>query len=292
MNKAAIRSLVVILVCVLIAFLIAKANEPYSISLNGYSLYLLLGMLAFVINWVAFIPAYKMQTEHFYDLTGSMTYLSIMIIALIFGDVWDNPRAILLITLSCIWSIRLGSFLFLRIKKDGKDSRFDDIKPVASRFLMTWTLQALWVFLTLAAALAVITSVNQVALGIYGVIGLIVWIFGITIEVIADQQKRAFKKDPKNKGRFISSGLWAYSRHPNYFGEITLWIGVFIICIPVLQGWQWTTIISPIFVYLLITKVSGVNKLEKIADKRWGGEPAYEAYKQRTSELLLMPPKK
>ncbi len=291
MNKAVIKSSVVIIISVLIAFLMSWANAAYSIQIDNISLYLLLGCLAFVINWVAFIPAYILQTEHFYDLTGSLTYLSMLIISLMVGDVWDNPRALLLIGMAGIWSIRLGSFLFMRIRKDGKDSRFDEIKPVFSRFLVAWTLQALWVFLTLAAALAVITSQYQVELGLFAIIGSCIWLFGFVVEVVADQQKRAFKKDPANKGRFISSGLWAHSRHPNYFGEITLWVGVFIICIPVLQGWQWATIISPIFIYLLITKVSGVDKLEKIADKRWGGDPDYEAYKARTPELFLSPTK-
>ena len=122
-------------------------------------------------------------------------------------------------------------------------------------------------------------------------IGFLIWMVGFGIEVIADNQKSQFKKDPENKGKFISTGLWAYSRHPNYFGEITLWTGIFIICIPALQGWQWATIISPIFVYLLLTKMSGVNMLEEIADKRWGGQADYEAYKARTSVLVLRPKK-
>jgi len=289
MNIAVLKSIAVILGSVLIAFLVATANSAYSIQVNGWSLYLLLGCVAFLINWIAFIPAYFLQTEHFYDLTGSLTYLSILIIALTMGDLWDNPRALMLIGMVGIWSIRLGSFLFMRIKKDGDDSRFDEIKVDFFRFLVAWTLQALWVFLTLAAALAVITSEHQVSMGIFMLLGFTIWLFGFVVEVIADQQKRAFKDDPKNKGRFISSGLWAHSRHPNYFGEITLWIGVFVICIPVLQGWQWATIISPIFVYLLITKISGVEKLEKSADKKWGGDPDYEAYKARTPVLFLSP---
>jgi len=291
MTKITIRSIVIVVVSLLIATLVSKANEQFSVHLGDYSLYWILGGVAFLVNWLAFIPAYKFQTEHYYDLTGSITYLTVLLTAVIFGNALSDPRALLVSLLACVWTLRLGSFLFFRIKRAGSDTRFDEIKPVFSRFFAAWTLQGLWVFITLAAALAVITSTNRVPLDAFALIGFLVWLFGFSIEVIADQQKSAFKNNPENKGRFISTGLWAYSRHPNYFGEITLWTGVFIICIPALQGWQWVTIISPIFVYLLLTKVSGVNMLEDIADKRWGGQADYEAYKSRTSVLLLRPQK-
>ena len=291
MNTIQIRSLVIILVAILIATLLALATAPYSVQVCDYSLYAVLGVLAFVIQWIAFIPAYKFQTEHFYDLTGSFTYLSVIVCAYLFSNASNNPRATLLCLICIVWAIRLGSFLFIRIRKDGKDGRFDEIKPLWYRFLGAWTLQGLWVFVTLAAALAVITSKKNVPLDIFAYLGLGVWLFGFVIEVIADQQKRLFRKNSDNKGRYITTGLWAWSRHPNYFGEIALWTGVFIICIPVLQGWQWATLISPIFVYLLLTRMSGVNMLEEIADKRWGGEEAYEKYKKDTSVLMLRPPR-
>lgn len=291
MNKITIRSILIVVFSLLIAFLLSKANQDYSVKVGGYSLYLLLGGIAFLVNWLAFIPAYKFQTEHYYDITGSFTYLTVIILAFILGNAVSHPRAILLTVLVCIWTIRLGSFLFFRIKKAGSDTRFDEIKPVFSRFFGAWTLQGLWAFVTLAAALAVITSTKRVPIDAFASIGFLIWMVGFGIEVIADNQKSQFKKDPENKGKFISTGLWAYSRHPNYFGEITLWTGIFIICIPALQGWQWATIISPIFVYLLLTKMSGVNMLEEIADKRWGGQADYEAYKARTSVLVLRPKK-
>ncbi|MGD8865403.1 MAG: DUF1295 domain-containing protein, partial [Anaerolineales bacterium] len=106
----------------------------------------------------------------------------------------------------------------------------------------------------------------------------------------ADAQKSRFKADPNNEGDFISSGLWAWSRHPNYFGEIMLWIGVALIAAPVLRGWQWVTMISPVFVTLLITQVSGVPMLEKRADETWGGQEDYEQYKKNTPVLIPRPP--
>lgn len=289
MNKTTLRSFIVISVSLLVAFFLAKMNEPYVNRLNGFSLYFIAGVIAFMVNWIAFIPAYIFQSEHYYDITGSFTYLSLLVFAFVSGELSGNYRALILCALVSIWTLRLGMFLFSRIQTSGKDSRFDSIKPVFSRFWTAWTLQALWVFLTLSATLAVLTSVKQVPLGPYAIIGVILWLIGFAIEVIADRQKTAFKKNPNNAGRFISSGLWAHSRHPNYFGEILLWTGIFIICIPVLQGTQWFTMISPIFVFLLLKYVSGINMLEKIADSRWGGQENYENYKANTSELILMP---
>ena len=199
-------------------------------------------------------------------------------------------RALLVAGMVVIWACRLGIFLFTRIRRDGKDDRFDEIKTNPIRFFLTWTLQGLWVVLTAACALAIITGGDQAPMGVIGWLGALIWLFGFTIEVVADKQKSAFKKDPANAGRFISSGLWSWSRHPNYFGEMLLWFGVAVMAIPVLQGWQWVCLISPVFVYALIAHVSGVNQLEAKADRKWGQDPAYLVYKRNTSELVLRPP--
>jgi steroid 5-alpha reductase family enzyme len=244
--------------------------------------------LAFAIQWLAFIAAYLLQTESFFDLTGSLTYISVTAIAVLLSPVVDG-RSILLLGLVVVWAARLGTFLFRRIRRAGKDARFDEIKPSFLRFLNTWTLQGLWVTFTLAAALAAITTTTRKELDPFAAIGFLVWVFGFSFEVAADTQKSRFRADPKNKGRFIHTGLWAWSRHPNYFGEIVLWVGVAIITLPVLRGWQWVTLISPAFVALLITRISGVPILEKQADERWGGQEEYEAYKERTPVLIPRP---
>jgi steroid 5-alpha reductase family enzyme len=148
----------------------------------------------------------------------------------------------------------------------------------------------LWVTLTLAAALAAITTTNRKGLGLCALVGTLVWVFGFAIEAAADAQKSRFRTDPENKGKFINTGLWSWSRHPNYFGEIVLWVGVAIIALPVLQGWQWVTLISPVFVALLLTRISGVPILERRADEKWGGQEDFEAYKERTPVLIPRPP--
>ena len=155
---------------------------------------------------------------------------------------------------------------------------------------MAWTIQGLWVLLTAAAALAAITGGVRESLGVAGIAGIVVWLIGMTIEIVADRQKSAFRNNPANDGKFINVGLWAWSRHPNYFGEILLWTGMAIVAVPVLQGWQWATLISPLFVTFLLVKVSGIPLLEQKADKRWGGQVDYEEYKRRTPILVLKPP--
>ena len=275
-------------IVILIGVGLALAGSQGGASAFGIAIFALAVGLAFVIQWLAFIPAFVQQSEKFYDLTGSFTYITVTLLAVILSPEVDG-RSILLLVLVVIWAGRLGTFLFRRIQKAGKDERFDEIKPSFFRFLLTWTVQGLWVSFTLAAAMAAITTTTRRDLGWVALIGGLVWLFGFGMEVIADMQKSRFRADPANKGRFINTGLWAWSRHPNYFGEITLWIGVVIIALPVLRGWQWVTLISPIFVFILITRVSGLPMLEKRADEKWGGQEDYEAYKKRTPVLIPWP---
>ena len=288
MKKADRNSLIALPFVILIGLGVALAGSQGGTTVFGVPLFAFPVALAFLIQWLAFIPAYLLQTESFFDLTGSITYISVIIISVLFSPVVDG-RSILLLVLVVIWAGRLGAFLFGRIHKAGKDARFDEIKPSFFRFLITWTLQGLWVTFTLAAALAAVTTTTRKELGLFALIGSLIWIFGFAIEVAADAQKSRFKANPGNKGKFIHTGLWAWSRHPNYFGEIVLWIGVAVIALPILRGWQWVTLISPVFVTLLLTRVSGVPMLEKRADEKWGGQDDYEAYKKRTPLLIPRP---
>ena len=245
--------------------------------------------LAFAIQWIAFIPAYIFQTEKFYDLTGSLTYLSVIWYSLaVSSDQFANLNVanIAIVLLISLWAIRLGSFLFMRIHHDGEDKRFRSIKPSASQFFMTWTLQGLWVSLCSMCALTAISSNTGVVINAFFYIGLGVFILGFCAEVIADMQKSAFKAIPENKDRFITSGLWAKSRHPNYFGEIVLWTGIAVMSLSSLEGLQYLTLISPIFTYLLLVYVSGVRLLEARGDVKWGDDEEYKKYKESTPVLF------
>jgi steroid 5-alpha reductase family enzyme len=289
MDKTTIRSILAIIVILLIAVGLALAGSQGGYVVFGVPLFALSIALAFIIQWIAFIPAFIWRTEKFFDLTGSITYLTVMLFAVLLSPTSD-ARSWLLFGMIAIWAIRLGSFLFLRIRAAGEDRRFREIKQSFPRFLTTWTIQGLWVSFSISAALAAVTSEYRLDLGIFALIGFLVWLFGFGLEVMADRQKSQFKANPSNDGKFINTGLWSWSRHPNYFGEIVLWIGVTIVAIPILQGWQWVTLISPIFITLLLTRISGVPMLEKRADEKWGGQEDYEAYKARTSILIPRPP--
>lgn len=221
-------------------------------------------LIAFIIQWIAFVPAYIFQTEKFYDLTGSITYISVVsYVSFQSNSALDiNIGGILLASFIMLWAIRLGSFLFLRIHKAGEDKRFKLIKPSPTRFFMTWTLQGMWVSICSMCALTAIASKNGVVINTLFFIGAFVFLSGLIIEIIADKQKSSFRANPENKEQFIRHGLWSYSRHPNYFGEITLWLGISIMSLSSLSGWQYVTLISPLFTYLLLVYVSGVRLLE------------------------------
>ena len=284
MKNKNLSSAVTILIALVFAAGVAWAGGQRSPQVLGLPLVLLCAVLAFCMQWLAFVPAYLLQTEKFYDLVGCLTYLSALLLAALQSPSLQAAD-FLLLAMCAVWAVRLGLFLFWRIHKDGSDKRFNNIKPSFMRFLMAWSLQGLWVFLTLSAVLIVVSAPGDHAINAFTVAGGLLWLVGFTVETVADAQKRAFKADPNNKGRFIQSGLWSWSRHPNYVGEITLWVGIFVCAVPQLTGWQWVAVISPLFIVLLLTRISGVPLLEASADKQWGSDTDYQAYKTRTPVL-------
>ncbi|MGB1868910.1 MAG: DUF1295 domain-containing protein [Porticoccaceae bacterium] len=287
MKKA--KSIPGILVSLIIGALILQAGSQGSIQVEGLPLFFICGAIGFVLHWTIFIPSFAFQTEHYFDLTGSLSYISTVLAAIYLNPNLDI-RDLIICAMIVIWAVRLGSFLFWRIKKDGQDKRFVVMRTQFTWFLMTWTLGGLWVLVTMAAGLAAMTSDTSIPLGPLAYLGIALWLIGMLIEVVADNQKTRFRKAPENRDRFITTGLWAWSRHPNYFGEITLWLGLSLVALPVLSGWQLATLISPIFVYVLLTKVSGIPLLERMAKKKWGSDPEFLAYTESTPVLMLRRP--
>lgn len=283
-NTASILS---ILACLALGTIMALAGSPGSITFNGLPSFALAASIGFILHWLIFIPSYIYQTEHYFDLIGSISYISIVLFTFLALNNLD-VRSILIGLLIMVWAVRLGSFLFIRVKRDGKDNRFTVMKTKFWWFLFTWTIGGLWVFITMAAGLAAMTSAKVVPLGWFALIGIFLWLEGFLVEVVADHQKTRFRSKKENQGRFINEGLWSFSRHPNYYGEITLWLGIAFIAFPVLQGWQLLTLISPIFVYILLTRISGITMLERRADKKWRDDPEYQRYKETTSSLIPM----
>ena len=276
-----IVNLLISLVVFLIAISIANAT--------GNSLVVKAVLIAFIIQWAAFIPAYAFQTEKFYDLTGTLTYLTVTWYTLYMSSEKFtnlNGASIAIVLFISLWAIRLGSFLFSRIHKDGEDKRFRTIKPSATQFFMTWTLQGLWVSLCSMCALTAISSESGVVVNAFYYLGVGLFIYGFYTEVTADNEKSKFRSVPENRDKFITTGLWAKSRHPNYFGEIVLWAAIAVISLPSLSGLQYITLISPIFTYVLLVHVSGVRMLEARGQKKWGHLEEYKAYQKSTPMLF------
>ena len=246
-------------------------------------------MLAFLIQWVAYIPAYIFQTEKFYDLTGSLSYLTVIWFVFFSSNNLSglNMQNLIVVTLISIWAIRLGTFLFGRIHKAGEDKRFRTIKTSASQFFMTWTLQGMWVSICTMCAITAISSSQGIIANALFYLGLAFFIVGFAIEVVSDQQKSAFRAVPENKEKFITSGLWSKSQHPNYFGEILLWSAIALLSISSLNGTQYLTLISPIFTYVLLVYISGVRMLDDMGNKKWGHLEEYKEYKRNTPTLFL-----
>jgi steroid 5-alpha reductase family enzyme len=286
MNRDGFKTFAGVLAAVLVSAGLAFAGSRNSVSVFGdMPLFALCVAISMIIQWAAFIPSYITRSEKFYDLTGSLTYVTVIIMSVLLAGRFDI-QSLLLAGLVLVWTFRLGFYLFRRILRTGEDTRFKEIKQSAGRFLLAWTIQGLWVGFTAAAALAAITAERPVDFGAFGIAGLCVWVVGFSFEAIADFQKSRFSSDPVNRDRFIRTGLWSVSRHPNYFGEIVIWIGIAIIAFPSLRGWGFLTLVSPIFVALLITKISGVPLLERFADEKWGGLEDYETYKRNTPVLI------
>lgn len=241
-------------------------------------------LIVFGIQIAVFLPSFVFKTEHYFDITGGLTFISILIFLsynLIMKDTPPFFPKLFTLSLIGLWAIRLSSFLFIRVKRAGKDLRFDEIKKNFLRFMVAWILQGLWVFMCLLPVIAM-TSSSKSTNFMFSLIGVFLWLTGWLIEVISDIQKTRFNAVATNKGNFINTGLWSISRHPNYFGEFVLWLGITVITFPSLSGFQYLAILTPIFVYLLLKNVSGVNLLEEIANKRWGDDQNYKDYKKNT----------
>ena len=261
-------------ICIFIANLTGIQNITYAV------------LYIFLIHLLIFVPSYFFQTEKFFDLTGTISYVSSVLFIFFKSNTVEsiNLGSLVLSTFIIIWSLRLGTFLFLRIKKAGEDRRFNEIKKSFSWFFMTFSVSGMWV--TICSICALTGIANGIIFSSTTIIGIIIFIIGFTIEIIADSQKTKFRANDDNKDKFISSGLWKYSRHPNYLGEIILWLGISLISFSSLEGFQYITLISPIFTYLLLVNVSGINFLEKSGKKKWGHLDSYKKYLKETPRLF------
>ena len=284
-----IKDLVAIIVCILTACFVAIAATVEGLFLYGVPIILLCAVLSFVVHWIIAVPSVLTGSEKYFDLTGMIATLLVVafaIFAILSSEQQASIRSTIVAIFVSIWTLRLGTFLYIRIVKSGEDKRFREIKKSLLKFLMTWTLSALWVFLTTVNAVTIIVLNQQATLDLFFMAGCALWVLGFAFEAIADKQKKSFSEIPENKDKFITLGLWSISRHPNYFGEALLWLGIAIVSLPLLSEWQFVTLVSPVFVYLLLTKISGLPFLEEKAEKKWGNDKDYLEYKNNTPILI------
>jgi len=246
--------------------------------------YLLAGLIiSFGINLIFFIIAISNKTDKVTDLSYSFTFLTIAAYYLFQVEKTSLLHLIPSI-LVIIWSIRLGSYLFIRILKIKHDERFKHMHEKPLKFAGFWILQAITVWIVLLP-LTIYYSNESKEDNIYiCTLGLLIWLIGFVIEVVSDYQKFKFKKH--NKNRWIDTGIWKYSRHPNYFGESFLWWGLFIYSINSLTVWTLLGFIGPMFITLMLLYFSGIPLLEKKADSRYGNDPEYQRYKSGTNRFL------
>ena len=245
--------------------------------------------LALGVNGAFFVVAAARKTDVVTDLSYSLTFALLAVVLPFTGA----GKAVQLVAslLVIIWAVRLGGYLFRRILKMKVDHRFDGIRDDPLRFGRFWLLQAITVAVVMLPVTYLLDRDHPPGFGVWGAAGAAVWLVGLLVEAVSDAQKAAFRSKSENLGRFIASGLWRYSRHPNYFGEMLVWWGLFLYSVPVLQSAAFAVVLGPVFITLLLLFVSGIPPLERSADETYGGEPAYREYKRRTSILVPLPPR-
>lgn len=284
-NKLFIRGCVTNSVGIMILILVAKClNLGLYVSLSVGIQFL-----------VFFFHGLPKNSERFYDISGSVTHFVLVAACLIRKSKVRSPRQILMALVSIVWMTRLGTFLFVRISKDGKDGRFDALKRHWLSFLGAWTFQATWVVLIQLPVLLIneLDDSNQMSVSfcLVDMAATVLWIVGFLIEFVADVQKFTFRAKESNKDKFINTGLWKLSRHPNYFGEISMWVAMALLSSFTLLAhgrvvYGLASWLSPAFTALLLLKISGVPMVEKAGEKKWGSDPDYIQYMQNTPCII------
>jgi len=245
--------------------------------------------IALAVNGAFFAFAAARRTDVVTDLSYSLTFALLAVVLLFAGAA--EPVQVVASLLVVVWAARLGIYLFRRIMRTKVDHRFDGMRDQPLRFARFWLLQAITVAVVMLPVSYLLDQDDPPGLGAWSIAGGTVWLAGLLIEAVADAQKAAFRAKEENRGRFVASGLWRYSRHPNYFGEMLVWWGLFLYVVPVLHGAAFAVVIGPVFITLLLLFVSGIPLLEKSANEKYGGDAAYRDYKRRTSILVPLPPR-
>ncbi|MHB8060518.1 MAG: DUF1295 domain-containing protein [Gaiellaceae bacterium] len=244
-------------------------------------------LIALGVNALFFVVAAVRKTDVVTDLSYSLSFAVLALVLPFLGA--HKPLQLIAAALVLLWAFRLGGYLFGRILRIKVDHRFDEMRDKPLRFANFWLLQAITVGVVMMPVSYLLGLDGAPKFGPWAIVGVALWFIGLLIETVSDAQKSAFKRREENRGRFVSSGLWRYSRHPNYFGEMLVWWGLFAYAVPFLHGAAFVTAIGPVFLTLLLLFVSGIPLLEKSAEARYGADPTYREYRRRTSILLPLP---
>mmetsp|Transcript_35274 Transcript_35274/g.88452 ORF Transcript_35274/g.88452 Transcript_35274/m.88452 type:complete len:321 (+) Transcript_35274:195-1157(+) len=240
---------------------------------------------------IFFVVTAVCRTDRITDLAGGTNFVLLAGLTLGLGARPPSVRQAVLTGMVAAWGLRLSGFLFLRILQWGQDRRFDAQRRSLPRLAVFWSLQALWVWtVSLPLTFANSPPALPAPLGALDYVGWVAWAVGASLEAVADQQKLAFKKAQENRGRWCDAGVWGWSRHPNYCGEIVLWWGVYLSALPSLVGPMHSAVLGPLLITALLLFLSGIPLLEASADGRHGDDRGYRDYKASTSPLLPLPP--
>jgi len=247
-------------------------------------------VVALAVNGAFFAVAAVRRTDTVTDLSYSLTFALLAVVLLFTGA--RQPVQLVASLLVVIWAVRLGAYLFRRILRMKVDHRFDGMREQPLRFARFWLLQAITVAVVMLPVSYLLDRDHLPAgFGAWNLAGVLIWLVGLLVEAVADAQKAAFRAKEENRGRFVASGLWRYSRHPNYFGEMLVWWGLFVYAVPVLHGPAFAVVIGPVFITVLLLFVSGIPLVERSADEKYGSDDAYRDYKRQTSILVPLPPR-
>ncbi|HMO78671.1 MAG TPA: DUF1295 domain-containing protein [Candidatus Paceibacterota bacterium] len=248
-------------------------------------------LFSIIINILLFIPAFLLKTDKLTDLSYSISFAAVALFLFLKSE--KNILDYVLLIMILGWSFRIGFYLLKRILKTKKDVRFDGIRESFWKFFGFWIIQAISVWLILLPTIIFFFNSKKESSLLLIFLGTIIFLIGLIIETIADKQKFDFKNNLANKDLWIETGLWKYSRHPNYFGEILVWIGIFVLStsINISMSYVFVGIISPIYIFIILRYFSGIPPLEKKYDQRFSENKNYLKYKQKTNLLILGPNK-